>query len=287
MQKIESIPKLPPRPKDSHKGMFGRICIIAGSLGMTGAAALTGRAALRAGAGLVRIATPKSALPIVASIDPCYTTIPLEEDSGGRISLKALKSILKAAEENDILAIGPGMGISRDLQTIILDLIQKQNLTLVIDADGLSNLAKIAGWHKKAKAQIILTPHPGEMQRLWKSLSRDVLPGDRIQQAAIFAEQTATVTVLKGADTVVADRDRFYVNTTGNPGMAAAGSGDCLTGIIAALLGQKMSPFNAAQLAVYVHGLAGDIAAEKKGQISLIATDIIDSLPEAFMNMNR
>ena len=113
------------------------------------------------------------------------------------------------------------------------------------------------------------------------------MPSDRIQQAVIFAEQTSTVIVLKGADTVVAEGERFYVNATGNAGMATAGSGDCLTGVIAALLGQKMSPFDGAQLAVYVHGLAGDIAAEKKGQISLIATDIIESLPEAFISVNR
>ncbi|HUV41773.1 MAG TPA: NAD(P)H-hydrate dehydratase [Sedimentisphaerales bacterium] len=284
MRVIKDIPRLKPRPKDAHKGTFGRVCIIAASTGMSGAAALAGRAALRAGAGLVRVAVPKSVLPIVASIEPSFTTIPLPEDSHGRISAKAINTILDAVEQNDVLAFGPGVGISKDLQSILQTLLQQQT-HLVIDADGLNNLSRITNWQAKKKAELLLTPHPGEMKGLWAALFREQPPSDRSQQAAALAKHTQTTVVLKGAGTVVTDADKIYVNTTGNPGMATAGSGDVLTGVIAGLIAQNLGIFDAAVLGVYVHGLAGDIAAEKIGQVSLIATDIIQALPEAFMKL--
>jgi len=282
MQIIEQITKLPPRAVDAHKGNFGKVLIIAGSVGMSGAAALAGRAALRAGAGLVRVATAKSALPIVASIEPSYTTISLSEDKLGKISSKAINTILDAIAENDVIAFGPGVGVTADLQSIFQILIE-QNIRLVIDGDGLNNLSKINDWPKRLKADVVLTPHPGEMKRLWSGLFREEMPAERQQQAAQLAKQTGTVVVLKGAGTVVTDGQKVYVNKTGNPGMATAGSGDVLTGVITALLGQGLSNFDAAVLGVYIHGLAGDIAAEKIGQVSLIATDIIESLPDAFL----
>ncbi|MHC4423213.1 MAG: NAD(P)H-hydrate dehydratase [Planctomycetota bacterium] len=283
MQLITNIPKLKPRATDAHKGDFGKVCIIAGSIGMSGAAALAGRAALRAGAGLVRVATAKSALPIVASIEPSYTTIPLAEDSAGRISAKAINTILDAVSENDCLAFGPGIGTSNELQSVVETLIKQENLRLVIDGDGLNNLSKIKNWSKKLKANLILTPHPGEMKRLWSALFREQLPPDRQAQAGRLAQHTKTIVVLKGAGTVVTDSQKVYVNKTGNPGMATAGSGDVLTGTITALIGQGLSNFDAAVLGVYIHGLAGDIAAEKTGRISLIATDIIQALGDAFI----
>jgi len=283
MQIITNIPKLKPRAVDAHKGDFGRVCIIAGSLGMSGAAALAGRAALRAGAGLVRVAVPKSVLPIVASIEPSFTTIPLPEDSAGRISEKAINTILNAAGENDCLAFGPGIGTSSRLRSILQTLIEQEQLRLLIDADGLNNLSKIKDWPEKLKAELILTPHPGEMKRLWVPLFREKLPTDRREQAAQLAQQTKTIVALKGAGTVVTDGQKVYINKTGNPGMATAASGDVLTGVITALMGQGLSNFDAAVLGVYVHGLAGDIAAEKFGRVSLIATDIIESLPAAFL----
>jgi ADP-dependent NAD(P)H-hydrate dehydratase len=282
MQIIESIPKLEPRPIDGHKGTFGRVCIIAGSIGMSGAAALAGRAALRAGAGLVRVATAKSALPIVASIEPSYTTIALAEDSSGKISARAINTILDIVSQNDAVAFGPGVGISGALESIVRTLLEQENLRLVIDGDGLNNLSKIKNWPDRRKANVILTPHPGEMKRLWSGVFREPLPAERQEQATQLAQHTKTVVVLKGAGTVVTDSQKIYVNKTGNPGMATAGSGDVLTGTITALLGQGLSDFEASVLGVYVHGLAGDIAAEKLGQVSLIATDIIDALPEAF-----
>jgi len=282
MQIIDTIPKLKPRAVDAHKGDFGKVCIIAGSIGMSGAAALAGRSALRAGAGLVRVATPKSVLPIVASIEPCFTTIALPEDSLGRISAKAINPILEAVSENDAVAFGPGVGISGALRSVLETLLEQDQLRLIIDADGLNNLAGIKDWPVKLKANLILTPHPGEMKRLWSALFRESLPPDRQQQAVQLAQQTKTVLALKGAGTVVTNGQKVYINKTGNPGMATAGSGDVLTGVITALAGQGLSDFDATVLGVYIHGLAGDIAAENLGQVSLIATDIIDALPEAF-----
>jgi ADP-dependent NAD(P)H-hydrate dehydratase len=282
METISQIPKLKPRAADAHKGDFGKVCIIAGSIGMSGAAALAGRAALRCGAGLVRVATPKSVLPIVASIEPSFTTIALPEDNDGRISAKAINIILNAVSDNDVLAFGPGVGISGGLRSVLMALLEQEGLRLIIDADGLNNLAKMKDWPAKLKAELVLTPHPGEMKRLWSGLFREKLPADRQRQAAQLAQQTKTVVVLKGAGTVVTNGEKVYVNTTGNPGMATAGSGDVLTGAITALAGQGLGNYDAAALGVYIHGLAGDIAAEKVGQISLMTPDIIESLPDAF-----
>jgi len=286
MQIIDTIPKLKPRAVDAHKGDFGKVCIIAGSTGMSGAAALAGRSALRGGSGLVRVATPKSVLPIVASIEPSFTTIALPEDSQGRISTKAINLILEAAGQNDCLAFGPGLGTSGALRSILETLLKQEKLRLIIDADGLNNLAGIKDWPLKLKASLILTPHPGEMKRLWSALLREPLPPDRQEQAVQLAKHTKTVVALKGAATVVTDGKKVYINKTGNPGMATAGSGDVLTGIITALAGQGLSDFDAVVLGVYIHGLAGDIATESLGQISLIATDIIDALPEAFKKIS-
>ncbi len=283
MRTIKNVPKLKPRAVDAHKGDFGKVCIIAGSIGMSGAAALAGRAALRAGAGLVRVAIPKNILPIVASIEPSFTTIPLAEDNAGRISAKAINTILDAAGENDVLAFGPGVGVSSALQSVLQTLLEQAQLRLVIDADGLNNLSKIKNWPAKLKAKLILTPHPGEMNRLWKGLFREPLPTSRRNQAGQLAKLTKTTIALKGAATVVTDGQKVYINKTGNPGMATAGSGDVLTGIITALIGQGLNNFDAAIMGVYIHGLAGDIAAKKTGQVGLITTDIIESLPEAFL----
>lgn len=283
MQKIETIPKLKPRAVDAHKGIFGKVCIIGGSVGMSGAAALMGRAALRAGAGLVRVAVPKSILPIVASIEPCFTTIALPDDSLGRISSRAINHILDAVGQNDAFAFGQGVGISGELRSVLETLLGLKGLRLVVDADGLNNLAGMKNWLASLNARPILTPHPGEMKRLWQGLFREQMPTDRQRQATKLAQQAGSIVVLKGAGTVVTDGEKIYVNRTGNPGMATAGSGDVLTGVITALLGQGLSDFDAAVLGVYVHGLAGDIAEKKVGRVSLIATDIIDALGEAFI----
>ncbi len=285
MQIVDQIPEIKPRLTDAHKGDFGKVCIIGGSWGMSGAAALAGRAALRAGSGLVRVAVPKCILPVVAAIEPCFTTIGLVEDDQGRISSRSLYTILDAVTDNDAIAFGPGVGISNAVRGILEALLKLEELALVIDADGLNNLSRVTEWPEDMKADVVLTPHPGEMKRLWQGLYREDAPIDRQQQAIEFADRSGCVVVLKGAGTVISDGQRVYVNTTGNPGMATAGSGDVLAGVITSLLGQGFGGFEAALLGVYVHGLAGDIAAEKIGQISLIATDIIDSLGAAFIQM--
>jgi NAD(P)H-hydrate epimerase len=249
---------------------------------MSGAAALAGRAALRAGAGLVRVAIPKTILPIVASIEPSFTTILLPEDNAGRIAASAVNIILNLIPDNDCIAFGPGLGITQGVSSVLQRLLEQKGLRLVIDADGLNNLSKINDWPRRSKAGIILTPHPGEMKRLWAELFRTHLPTDRKIQAIQMANKTGTTVVLKGKSTIVTDGEKIYVNKTGNPGMATGGTGDVLTGVITALVGQGLSNFDAAVFGVYVHGLAGDIAAKKFGQISLIATDVIESLGEAF-----
>jgi len=287
MQEVKKVPRLKARAADAHKGDFGKVCIVAGSVGMSGAAAIAGRAALRSGAGLVRVATPRSVLAIVASIEPSFTTIRLAEDDAGRISAKAMSAILDAAGDNDAVAFGPGVGVSSELRRVLEALLEREHLRLVIDADGLNNLAKMKNWTSRLRADLILTPHPGEMKRLWPALFREQMPAERQEQAGRLAARTRTVVALKGAGTVVTDGERVYVNKTGNPGMATAGSGDVLTGVITALMGQGLSNFDAAVLGVYVHGLAGDIAAERVGQVSLMTTDIIDALGAAFIKLER
>ena len=286
MQTVTELPRLEKREAASHKGDYGRICIIGGQVGMAGAAALAGKAALRCGAGLVRVAVCKSILPTVASFEPCYTTIALDEEDG-HVAQSAIPAVIAAADDNDVVAVGPGLGTSLGARDVVNALIEIENLRLIIDADGLNCLAKDATWVERYKAAIVLTPHPGEMKRLCQSLFREDIPKDRNEQATMLAKKTGCTIILKGAGTVVADSEKIYVNTTGNAGMATAGSGDVLTGMIAALAGQGLDNFAAAQLAVYIHGSAGNIAAKKKGRLSMIATDILQLLPEAFRRHNE
>jgi NAD(P)H-hydrate epimerase len=285
MKEIHHIPVLAPRPRDGHKGTFGKVLIVGGSVGFSGAPVLAAKAALRSGSGLVRAAVPKSIQVIAASLDPCYTTIGLPEDSSGRMDASAAAILDRLSEENDVVCFGPGAGGCTGTRDVVLHLLGKPNLRLVIDADGLNGLAGAGDWPSRRKASIILTPHPGEFSRLWKGLSRDEMPSSRIEQAAAMAQRVGGVVVLKGAGTVVADSERYYVNTTGNPGMATAGSGDVLSGVITALAGQGLGDFDAAVLGVYVHGLAGDLAARDKGEISLTAIDLIEALPAAFQHL--
>ncbi|MBP8605028.1 MAG: NAD(P)H-hydrate dehydratase [Phycisphaerae bacterium] len=290
METITVIPKLSPRPADGHKGTFGKVLIVGGSIGYSGAPALAGIAALRSGAGLVRVAVPASVQPIVAAVNPCYTTIALKQDSNGRMSAQDAAVINQMLAENDVIAFGPGAGMGAGVKETLLCLIKAEGLKLVIDADGLNVLSQCGGsggWLDKKKADVILTPHPGEMQRLWKSVFREPMPENRQTCASEFARKSKSIVVLKGAGTTVADGERLYVNDTGNPGMATAGSGDVLTGVIAALAGQGLSLFDAAVLGVYIHGLAGDAAAKIRGQVSMIASDIVEHLGHAFIQVSE
>lgn len=280
---------IPSRPGYSHKGDYGHVLVIAGSKGKTGAALMAAKACLRSGSGLVTLAVPETLMDIFQGRVVEEMTLPLPDDGIGMLSSKAIDVILKfAAQKIDVIAIGPGIGVSNDTEKVVTELIQRSTIPLVIDADGINSLARGQKTEdrrqilKKAKAPIILTPHPGEMARLFKQKSAK----DRINTAMAFSKETGVYLVLKGAPTVIAEPEgRAFINTTGNPGMATAGSGDVLTGVIASLLGQGVNPMGASLLGVYLHGLAGDAAARERGEHSLIASDIIDFLPDAFVQL--
>ena len=284
-ERIETVPTLPPRPRDSNKGRFGSVLVVAGSRGMAGAAALCGAAALRSGAGLVRIATPAEVQPTVASFEPSYMTYPLPCDENGLIQLTTAQPILeRLIKTASVIAVGPGLGQSDDIRQLVRFLITAAGKPLVIDADGLNALAGQTDLLSKLSHPVIVTPHPGEFARLSGASIAEV-QSDRIARATRMAALSESlVVVLKGAETVVAGGGRYYTNTTGNPGMATGGTGDVLTGVIAALLAQKLSPFDAAQIGVFIHGLAGDIARDQNGEIGMIAGDLVDALPDAFVH---
>jgi len=279
MNRVTEIPKPPTRPADAHKGTAGLVLVVAGSRGMAGAAALTGNAALRGGAGLVRIATPDAALDTVAALAPCCTTAPLPDD-GACVKPRAAGRILELADEQHVLAMGPGLGQTLGVKSVVRAVLAALKIPVVLDADALNVLAGSAEESlAKARVPLLLTPHPGEAARLLGTSARDVQT-DRRGAAAQLARLGA-VAVLKGAGTVVCDGRHLYVNETGNPGMATAGSGDVLTGLMAALVASGMEPFDAAVLAVWAHGRAGDLAAERLGVLGLTALDVLRCVPEA------
>jgi NAD(P)H-hydrate epimerase len=276
---VTELPVLPPRAPDSNKGNFGRVLVVAGSRGMSGAAVLAGSSALRGGAGLVRVAVPQEVLPIVAGGNPCYLTAALAQDENGILAPEAEAEVLALAKANDVVAFGPGLGRSQAVTRIALALIENLQEPLVIDADGLNALADHTERLKKRDAPLIMTPHPGEFSRL---IRQDIptIQARRQELAAQFAAEHGVVMVLKGQGTVVTDGRRAYINTSGNPGMATGGTGDVLTGLIAAFLGQGLEEFAAAQLGVYLHGVAGDLARDDLGEVSLIASDLVEYLPK-------
>ena len=253
---------------------------------MAGAAALCGGAALRSGAGLVRIATPAEVQPTVASFEPSYMTYPLPCDDDGLIQFAAGAADPRTTDQDRraSIAVGPGLGQSDDIRRLVRFLITSTGKPLVIDADGLNALVGQTDLLSGLDRPVVVTPHPGEFARLTGATIAEV-QADRIARAAqLAALSESLVVVLKGAGTVVTDGRRYYINTTGNPGMATGGTGDVLTGVIAALLAQKLAPFEAAQLGVFIHGLAGDIARDQNGEIGLIAGDLVDALPDAFVH---
>lgn len=272
---------LPPRPPQAHKGDAGHVFLLAGSVGFSGAAALCTMGALRIGAGLVTLGLPKSLHdPMVEKLTEAMLK-PLPETKAGSLSLKALPEIVSAIEQRDAAAIGPGLSQQAQTKELVRQLLPKTRKPLVLDADGLNALAEEVVLLRKLPLPIILTPHPGEMARLIKLSSQDVQQ-DRERIAREFAKQYRVIVVLKGHETVVASFDgTVYVNETGNPGMASGGCGDVLTGMIVGLLGQRLALFDAARLGVYLHGLAGDLAAKDRGEIGLIASDLVDRIPLA------
>ena len=282
----QPLPSLEPRKDRGHKGDYGSVLLIGGSRGLAGSISLSGMAALRSGAGLVTIATPRCVQHTVAGFAPEYMTVGLADDDD-RLEAAALDPLTELAAKADVVAMGPGLGRSPDVTKIVKTLYAEFNKPMVVDADGLNALAESPGNLSSPGGPRILTPHPGEFARLTGD-SVGVRPSTRSKAALDLASRDLsmqTVVVLKGAGTVVAGSQQYAVNTTGNPGMATGGTGDVLTGIVAALLAQGLAPWEAARLGAYVHGLAGDMAAEAMGQISLVATDLIDFLPPALMEV--
>jgi len=275
-------PKLPVRSVDGHKGAFGRVLIVAGSDTMIGAPAFVGLSALRMGAGLVQVATPRAALLAVLGVVPELIGLALEPRGGNKL-------LMDAVEKADVVVVGPGLGQSTVARQRVRALLNVER-SMVIDADALNILASEKAWPANMRANAVLTPHPGEMQRLGKLLGVDRVPADddgRTRLATHAAGAFGQVVVLKGHRTVVADGRRVYVNNTGNSALSKAGTGDVLCGIIAALLAAGMDRFAAACLATHLHGLAGEIAGKRFGLRGVLARDVIDQLPTAVMRYEK
>lgn len=271
-----------PRARDAHKGTYGHLLVVAGSLGKTGAAALAGSAAMRSGVGLVTVATPRSQQPIVATLARETMTEPLSETPVGTVALAALGTLRDLAAARDAVALGPGLGLAEDTQELARQLARELDRPAVLDADALTALAGHLDVLRAARGPRCLTPHPGEMARML-GLTTDEVQSNRIEVTRTFAREHGIHCVLKGATSVIAVPDgRVFLNPTGNPGMASGGTGDVLTGIVGGLLARRLAPVAALTSAVYLHGLAGDLAAARLGEESLIAGDLIDALPEAF-----
>jgi NAD(P)H-hydrate epimerase len=274
MNRIVTLPRLPDRPIEGHKGLFGRVLVVGGSDSMIGAPVLAGTAALRTGAGLVQLAVPRTFLAAALSITPELIGFPL----GGANHAELVRS----AQLADAVVVGPGMGVKSDAKAR-LHRLMRLNLPMVLDADALNLLAFGTKWPAAFKAAAVLTPHPGEMKRLCRLLtgkSPEAQDDDsRIELAGRAARAFGQILVLKGHRTVVTDGKQVYVNRTGDSSLSKAGTGDVLSGIIAALLAQKMDRFHAACAGVWIHGRAGELAGRALGRRCVLARDVIDAIP--------
>ena len=294
---------LKPRYGNTHKGSYGHVFVLAGSVGKTGAAAMTSLGAMRCGAGLVTLGIPKSLNQVMARKLTEVMTLPLPElpivsplPKGGKgglgiLAYEAIDSILRFIKDKEVVVLGPGLTAEESVKKLVLRLIVASKIPLVIDADGINCFVDDVNPHtksfgvgvnvlKKAKAPIVLTPHPGEMARLVGLTAKDV-QADRLGIASRFAKENKVIVVLKGARTVIAEPSgKIFINPTRNPGMATAGTGDVLAGMIGGFIAQGYTPLDASTIAVYMHGLAGDEVAKKKGQVGMIATDILNILPK-------
>lgn len=274
-----------PRPAEANKGSFGHVLVIGGSLGKAGAAAMAGMSALRTGAGLATVATAKSVLGTVASFHPELMTEPLQETDAGTISMRALEygRIDELVKGKSVVAIGPGISRNPETAEFVRTVVDKCSVAMVVDADGLNAFEGTANKLDGKGRPLVITPHPGEMARLTgKSIAE--IQKDRVGVARAFAKEHGVIVVLKGHRTLVAQPDgEVWVNTTGNPGMATGGTGDILTGMVAGMIAQNpQRVVETATSAVYLHGLAGDVACEAMGEQSLVATDLVRALPESF-----
>ena len=273
--------RLPARPPDAHKGSFGHVLVAAGSLGKSGAAALAVQGALRAGAGLVTLACPAGLHPILAVKCTEAMTAPVADTEEHAFAAAAEEAILALARERDVLALGPGIGRAAETCSLVRGLVKRLEKPLVLDADGLFALGSDPGALKARRAPTIVTPHPGEAARLLGIAGADV-NRDRPSAARRLAERTGAVVLLKGAASVVATADgRMRINPTGGPALGTGGTGDVLTGVVAALLAQGLDAFEAAALGAFVHGFAGDRIAGRSGSAGLLAGELAEELPPA------
>ncbi len=277
--------KLPKRRNDSHKGSYVHVLVIAGSRGKSGAAALSALGALRGGAGLVTVATRPAAVDPVLSHSPELMAVELPAE--GALGLRDLNALLEAADGKDAVVIGPGIARDDQTHTLLEALLEELHVPCVLDADALNALAGHLDVLEKAQSALILTPHPGEMSRLTGKSTAEV-QRDRIGVAREFVKAHPSMLVLKGARTLITrDDGTIFVNPTGNPGMATAGSGDVLSGVLGALLAQGLLPSDAAITGVWAHGQAGDLIREKRGETGLIASDLLDGLTEVWRLWDR
>jgi NAD(P)H-hydrate epimerase len=294
---VKSLPLLPFRPRTGHKGTFGTVLGIGGSRGMAGAVALAGRAGLVAGAGLVRLAVPDPILETVAGFYPEITTLPCPADDQGQFSQSALELLRHHAASATAIFLGPGLGRSNDIDLLIPQLLRHIRCPVVVDADALNALASpktelLSRFLQSLENQnLILTPHPGELARLrgqpTPNEDSQESQAERIAVAQDFARQHGVVLVLKGHESIITNGEIVALNPTGNPGMATGGSGDVLTGILAALLAQGLTPMDTARVGVFLHGLAGDFAADRFGEESVTATSILEAIPKAFQIVKK
>lgn len=277
-QTASPLPALPDRPADAHKGTFGTVAVVGGSTDMIGAPAIAAGAALRTGCGLARLVCPGHVLPFAIVAEPSATGLPIDYDAEPRQTADRISGKLR---DGDVLAVGPGMDQARGPQRLVEALLRR-SFTVVLDADGLNNLADMADAPMVPRCPLVMTPHPGEYQRLADAahLHHDAKdPDQRVDAATALATAYGGIVVLKGRRTVIADADRHHVNQTGNPALATAGTGDVLTGMIASLIAQGLEPFDAAALGVHLHGLAADRWARTHGPVGLTARSLIELIP--------
>ena len=273
------------RPLDGHKGSFGKLALIAGSLGLAGAASLASMGALKGGAGLVTLGCPKSLSPIFQSKTAELMTYPLEDEGRGHLSLKAISQLDDFIGDKDALAIGPGLGKKCDCFEILRYILGNFDIPIIMDADALNHISRETKLLSSYKGTIVVTPHPGEMSSL-TGFNIEKILASPIEISCQFAKEKGLIVVLKGATTIVANPEGdIYLNTSGNSGMGTAGSGDILTGLIAALVAGGYSPYDAGVYGVFIHGRAGDYAAKRWGMTGMVAGDLLNELPLVFKDL--
>ena len=278
---------IPSRPLDSHKGMFGRLLTVCGSYGMAGAALLCARGALRSGTGLLTVAVPQSVYPLLATALPEAVFAPMPQTQEGGFSDRALPLLLDRMTQANALVLGCGMGTQEETRSLIPALLSRATCPVVLDADGINAITTHTLLEEAATTPLVLTPHPGEMARLLE-ISVDEVQRNRTQIARRFADEYGVILVLKGYHTLITAPGRpLLMNETGNPGMATGGSGDVLAGIIGAFIAQGMDPYYAAICGVYLHGKAGDRAAARLSQHSMLPSDMIEELGGLFLNFEK